>query len=413
MIVGLFIFFIELGFGLNLGPLPVSEWILYVFFILKFNDFKRIFIDGELKFFFKIFFLFLIIQLFSDIIHQPGYFFILKGSDSIIMGVLHVFFLYYYLRKNPKLLVFALIGACFTTLYSSQRFMGMENSNYSDVLDSEDAPIMKFIVAPIMSYGVCIVSFLTKKNRWLVIAIIVLAIFFVLAGARSSGLLFVLTVFFIFISLTKFINNKRLQLIVITLLVVGYGGYSIYVSNVLNGNIVSGNNEQILELDDPYNPAALLIYGRPEVYVEAKALAESPLIGYSSHPIDVGGKYRALRAKIKNVSMISYKKGANIPGHSVIFDMGLFYGIFALLLMLYFTLKILKFGIFCLPYSNNIIMLSYSLSFILWNSFFSPIGHLKWSLPLFYVVIFLNIQSRSRQVKSKKINISSKNNCFN
>ena len=406
MLIGLFVFLIEAGFGFYLGPLPVSEWFLYIFFIYKFNDFKSIFITGELKFVFKIFSLLLLAQLSVDLIHQSGYFYVLKGADSIIMSVLHMFFLYYYLRRNPKLLVYALVGACVTTLYSAQTLMGIDSTDYSDALGGSDAPLLKFIVAPIVSYGVCIASFVTKKNKWMLIGIFLLGLLFVVAGARSFGLILLITTIFILISMNKYISGRRLRLIFLGLLFVCYGGYVIYVNNVLNGNIVSGNNTQILELEDPYNPASLLIYGRPEVYVEAKAFAGSPLIGYSSHPLDKTGKYRSLIAKIKTEStMPVFVKDATIPAHSIVFDMGLFYGIFALLLMSYFTFKILKSGIYCLPSTNNIIALSFALAFILWNSFFSPVGHLKWTFPLFYVIILLDLRSRYNSMRLKSRNI--------
>lgn len=397
MWIGIFVFLIEVGFGIYLGPLPVSEFILYGFLVYKFADFKNIFINGELRSFFIIFSFLLIIQLLVDCLHDPGWFYMLKGADAIIMSVLHVFFLYYYLKNNPKLLIYALAGAAFMTLYSARTLMGMDSDvDYGDALAGEDAGLLKFIVAPIICYGILVVSSLGANKKWLVVVMFVFSLVFVVAGARSSGLILLISVAFILVSMNKALLT-RIGLLSVIFLLIGYGVYTIYVTNVLNGNIASGNNEQILQLDNPYNPASLLLYGRPEVYVEAIALAESPLIGYSSHPVDQTGKYRALRVKIKTGLEPSYSdRQATIPGHSVVFDFGLFYGIFALLLMLYFTLRILKTGISCLIDTKNIILLSYAISFLIWNSFFSPIGHLKWTFPVFYTIIFLEVNSKNQ-----------------
>lgn len=402
----IFLFLLEVGMGYNIGPLPISEYFLYGYVALNFRKFTSIFIKGSLRFLYKAIISIICIQLFIDIIiYHLDIFYILKGTDTLLMFMLHTFVLYEFITKDKKNLVPILLGACFMTFHSAQTLMEIEYSDdaYSSAMEGEDAPLLKFIIAPILTY--IFMGFLVLKNkRIMVLLSVFIGCMLIVLGARNSGLTFILAAFFYFFSFSKLLK-KRLKIFIIISLLLGYGGYAFYVNKVLSGQITSGNNDQILQLKNPYNPVSLIIYGRPEVYVEIIATLDSPIYGYSTHPLDTTGKYRALRRQLKGgYFVVIPDPRATIPGHSIIFDIGLFYGFFALLIFVRVIIRILilMFKYIMNGEKESRFLVSFFFAFLLWNLLFSPIGQLKWTIPIYFAAFLSLYYKKSKQVVMTK-----------
>ena len=402
MYTWIFLFLLEVGMGYNIGPLPISEYFLYGYVALNFRKFSSIFINGSLKFLYNAIVTIICIQLFADIIiYHVDIFYILKGTDTLLMFMFHTFVLYEFVTKNKNNLIPILVGACFMTFHSAQALMEIEYSDdaYTNAMEGEDAPLLKFIIAPILTY--IFMGFLVFKNkRFMVVISIFVGCMLIVLGARNSGLTFILAAFFYYCSFSKFLK-KRLKIFLVLTLLLGYGGYAFYVNKVLSGQIVSGNNDQILQLKNPYNPLSLIIYGRPEVYVEIMATIDSPLYGYSTHPLDTTGKYRALSRQIKSgYYVVIPTPNATIPGHSIIFDIGLFYGIFALLIFVRVVIRILSMMFKYIMHGDkdSRFLVSFFFAFLLWNLLFSPIGHLKWTIPIYFAAFLSLYYQNNKQI---------------
>src|SRR5690606_18392641 len=248
--------------------------------------------------------------------------------------------------KNRLLIVYALIGMLAKQLIFGTEFEG----SVGEVLDGEGATFLKFYVAPIVTNGLLLISvFLPKKNIVLLFFLVGLA--FIILGARSSGLIIVITALITFIILfgRSKINKTGILIISFITIFLSYGLYILYVNRVLEGSITSGNSAQLKEASNPYNPINLLVMGRTETFVGWVAFMDEPWFGHGAWAKDATGKYRMLIFKIRDTDYREIDLDV-IPAHSVLIGTGMQNGIFALFFMVCILIYFLK---FCPPLLNK------------------------------------------------------------
>ncbi|MCL2596417.1 MAG: hypothetical protein FWD66_01895 [Paludibacter sp.] len=407
----------EIGFGLTyniIGVISISELFLFLFgFYLLFDSkilFRRYPVLKKISW---LYLGLLVSQIISEILVENVLNNALKGIAVTVVSYLHFMFLFKYFAKDRKLILFALVGLTIRQLVFGSG-MDVETASAEEVLAGEGAVFLKFYLAGIIVPLLLIISALFLKKRGIIYIIIVASgLVFVVLGARSAGLVLVITgIISYFVLKGEKINRKQLITTLVITAILGYGLYVVYVNQVLEGKITAGNNEQIASLKNPYNPVNLIIFGRTGFFVGWQAFMDSPLIGNGAWSIDVSGKYMSMYAYFKGDSSgVLADKNRMIPSHSVLVGAGMNNGVFAFVFMFSILFFFIKTGFKALdkkdPYVAAVV---YSILFILWNGLFSPLPHFKNTLPLYFVIILASyianqrtkILKDNKQIETKK-----------
>lgn len=327
----------------------------------------------------------------------------LKGFAVTIVSYLHFMFLFSYFIKDRKLIIYALIGILAQSFIFGSEFEG----NVDEVLEGEGAVFLKFYLAPLIINIILLVSIYLRKRNVSVLCIII-GVFFVVLGARSSGISILITgiiSYFVLLAMDK-INRKRIIGITLLVVILGYGLYAVYVNNVLNGKITAGNSLQLKQTTNPYNPINLLMMGRSEAFVGWIAFMDKPLFGHGAWAEDIGGRYHILQANISN-TIYNVNALNVIPAHSVIIGAGMQNGILAFIFMVSIFVFFIKNGVKSINKKDPfLIIILYLIIFLVWNGLFSPVSHFRLTMPLgfaFLLASSINMKYINRFIRKKRI----------
>ena len=244
---GIFILLVEVMFmfKFNLGgEISIGEFALIIWFIFFYRKLVGIVFW---KSFFHMYLFLLSAQLFSELFVSNGLNNSMRGIMVTIISFFHLSFLLFYGSKDKRFLLFAFIGAAISILMQK-----MDEDVSMDVIESgEAAAYVKMRIAPAVGYFIMTASvFVNKKISVFVFSAV--GALMILLGARSGGMfIFVSGIFGYYLSLGKKISIKSKIPAIIIAVVILYGGYCYYATEVLEGRIVSGNNEQILSMSNP------------------------------------------------------------------------------------------------------------------------------------------------------------------
>ncbi|MDR1652550.1 MAG: hypothetical protein LBS01_02640 [Prevotellaceae bacterium] len=389
MLLKLFLILFQIGFGVTLnlvGTISVSEIFLVIaspFFIKP-----KLFVQYPLLK--KISYLYiglLAAQILSEIFVGSGIANSLKGIAVTVMSYLHFMFLFRYFIKDRKIILWIFIG-----VIARFAIFGTEHEGTMDeVLSGEGAIYLKFYVVRFISSGLFIAS-LFIRQRQIAILSAVIGLIVVILGARSSGGMFAITgimVYFIIANRRRFTRAQLIRTSVIGL-VIGYGFFALYVSNVLNGNITSGNSWQLKRAENPYNPINTLMMGRSETFIGAMAFADAPLFGHGAWSPDPTGKYHRMQLEFVNsntdVARMEYTDV--IPAHSVIIGAGTNNGILAFVFMVAIFYFFISKGIKSVRKNDAFLYVTVAFIFaLLWNGLFSPQSHFRFNMPPYFAFL--------------------------
>jgi hypothetical protein len=401
----IFILLFEIGFGITfniIGIISVSEIFLVIAlpFYLKSKLYREY---SELK---KITFLYvglLIAQILSEIFVSSGMNNSMRGLAITIVSYLHFIFLFRYFVKNPALILYLLLGILARLLI----FGSKTEETITEVLEGTGERLLKFYVVYYISSGLLIGSLFIKQRHVALIAVIIGSVI-VLLGARSGGsiLAFAGIVTYTIIVSTRRITSRQFITTAIIAITIGYGGFIIYATNVLNGNITSGNSKQLLQSKNPYNPLNLLMIGRSEVFIGMQAFADAPLLGHGAWSPDPNFKYHSMQLELTNsdrdIKSIYMHTINIIPVHSVIIGSGVYNGISAFIFMVAIFYFFIRRGISTVNKNNVYLFIIISfLVTLLWNSLFSPQSHFRLDMPPYFAFLFA-IYSIKNKRKSHK-----------
>lgn len=301
-----------------------------------------------------------------------------------VISYLHLCFLYRYFLRSPKVLAYACLGVALRAFFWNQD-VEFESFSQGDV---ERTLYVKFVLSTFVTFFLLFLVQLSKsRNAWLYYFIFVfVGAGLLLSGARNAGAILILTG--IGAALLRASSAKRFYLKLFIMLAVGYGGYCLYVSEVLKGGIKSGNSSQILDIRNPYNPIALLEMGRTEVPVGLVAFSDKPLTGWGYNAKDPDLYYTTLLLIYKNykheVIRNALTSDAKVPSHSVIVGLGTSNGVLGFLIISCIFGYLLYRGVVpmrMLSQRECLILFFFILSFI-WNMWFSPFTVFRIFLPV-------------------------------
>lgn len=365
--------------------------------------------DKNVSYFTKMFVLIIAVQLcwmpfaYTDIMTQ------IKGVSITISGLLFFLFYYFIFINKPNLLKWHLLGLFISSFLFINVLAEMAGGEFGMWKFQIYPRIILFVVLVCIWNSSKIISHLTP---FIFISIGMLGL---ATGARSSGLTpFIAGVIIFFVKYKKNISLSKLKANFIIMAFIIYFSYAfIYVPNVLNGNISSGNSEQLKQVENPYNPLNLLMMGRTDSVIPFLAFLEKPITGWGYYTPDPDLKYHYLMSKLTddvktvNDGLLLSIKDIPIPGHSVIGYYACSYGIVVLLLfcaILYRFSKIFMYSLFSkdyfLPYR------AYIYINIIWNLFFSPPAHLKTlpcSIGILVALSLISIFKRKESVNDRNI----------
>lgn len=385
----LLILLFEIGFGLTfniVGSISASEIFLIFFAIIKVSN-DSLLRCKEFKTIALLYILLIVSQCISEFMVENDINSAMKGIAITVVSFCHFYFLLHIFLKDRNIILWLILGAILRSViwgYSS-------DGDIDGALTGEEATFLKFFLAPLI---VNILMFVIVKRyiKMRELLFVYLGMLLVIAGARSYGMITLITGIVCIFLKKRTITNKQLLSYTIPIIVIGYVLYVVYVNNVLSGNIISGNNEQLLIVDNPYNPIYLLLAGRSEVFVGWMAFMDAPLWGHGSWPQDIGYHYISIVSSLhdKDFNIEAYIGPGVIPTHSVLIGYGTFNGIFALIILLYMMVIFFKQALFSLRIKDHlkIILVFYTIQ-LLWNLLFSPLSHFRQTLPLYMAFIFV------------------------
>lgn len=367
------------GLRINIvGQLFGSELISLIFFPLK-NIIKLINIS-PLRRIAKLYIYFLISLIVSDVFvnfNSPEDY--LRGWATVIFSFIQIVFLVNaFLKDNKNYVVYLLFSAISFFLFRPE----MEGSF---VLEGNDFKV--YFMSGINLLVLLFAYRLGNKNiLWVTFIFLSYSLFCMIADARSNGITYFISAILLFLKARniRFTLDKTL-ILGIFVLGLSYIMYIIYVNNVISGKIGGLNAQQILGLENPYNPFELLLEGRKESFFPIYVIMDYPLFGLGSWAKDPTGEY----IRLYNYMTDTINRDESlIPAHSIFFASWLWGGLFGVIsiTLIYFKIFSMAYKLYAGRFSLALIIILPLLIDQMWHFMFSPIGHMRLTSPFFFAL---------------------------
>jgi hypothetical protein len=340
----------------------------------------------------------LVALILSDIINKSASSDFLRGWSVIIFAMISTIFFVHHLSRNPNSVIYYLFALFMVRMIFGEGELELsqwvQNTNYFKVR------FVGFLNPAIMIIG----YYLYKKDRTLLVNIlfVLYGIVCMIMDARSNGLIFIISSFLLHLKTAKLkFTPARVFTFSLASIIILYASYVFYVDQVLNHNF-GGNNAriQLSMASNPYNPFELIYYGRVDFIVLIQAVIDKPLIGHGSWGADVGGRYARIAASITGSN--NYFGPEYISAHSVLLGTWVWAGIVGFITTLFMFYKLFKyfFYIYRSEIKNYLLPILVILFIdMVWAFFFSPIGTLRTSFPIFAALIIVEYD---RHIKFSK-----------
>lgn len=380
------------------GRLMVSELIALLGFLFI-KKLKLIRKHPQIKTILIGFTLFLFALVISDLFNETVQEDYLRGWSSVVFSVISTIFLISQFEKSSNAPYIYLIASGVAVIFLTPGELDItilvDQSNYFKV---KFAPIF----TPLVAVFSC---FLWNIGRRQLSAILILlsGAIFMMFDARSAGAGLIIAAFLL---LAQAYNTRpKLTPIILSSILIGsasYASYVYYVDQVLYEGLGGSNAQQILKVDNPYNPFELLLEGRTSLAVAAKAIEERPLLGFGSWAKDETGEYSLLMAALKDAGNFEHHLGI-IPVHSVMLAAWVWAGFIGFIGM--GLVAITMFRLFLISYWVKLPITPalniYFVSFV-WALFFSPIGSIRTTFPFIIALLITSAYHVKGQPSSLK-----------
>ena len=382
------LFFVGYRISFNIvGSISLAELLaLFGFFVFgcpKLLNYK------EVKTFFTLFVILELAKIFSELFVSNGFSSSMKGLAIPVFSILNTFFLLRLFMKDENNIWLGVIVSSLTLFFFGS---SIDESSADEILAGEGAAYLKFHVAPMFLSLVLFFSQWQTTSVTVVYGIV--GLLFVILGARSAGGGAFLSAFVALIALyrPKWMLPKRALVILSIVALLLYPIYVVYVNRVLDGEITSGNSEQLLRSENPYNPIELLKQGRVDAWAAWQAFMDKPLLGHGAWAYDESRKYFFLELEINGAEYQKEKyknKEFLVPSHSVLINQGSQNGIVAFGVMLAILLYITRLALLIFPSSPSKykLLMSVQLFSLWWNAIFSPPTHLRQGIPFVFAIL--------------------------
>ncbi len=394
------IFYILFGLSLNFkisffGDLYFSQiFILLLSIIFFLNLFGKNLLYGYEKTILFLIFLWLVSQIFSDVINEIDFVDYARGNSKIIVTFLS-FYVFFKLSKIEK---FSLIKMLlWVSLVKIIFLLLLKANNYNEFVNS-----WKFGLGLSFSIAVIIMSYLylyKEKNRLHELALLSIILMGFASLIFEARFLFLFNLLFAgyLVLNNRFKIQNNFTLILST-------AFMVYFVSTLYQFLIDINflpqHLYLKQLKQSSGQLGLLLGGRAEFFSSFKAIFDAPIFGHGSWA--------------KNCDYVDYKSdvlfnlGYNpkrvisstclIPTHSVILGSWVTAGFFGFLTWFYLLLNIIKKTVTAIKFKNNYYELAlYLLILCIWDIIFSPYGGTRMILLPLYIVIIFSISSNYKQ----------------
>lgn len=382
----LFVFCVEtlnsIRFNIG-GDVGIGELCMIIYMGIHFHEIIR---NPLVRVLGKLYLTLFFAQLFSELFVTNGLNDSIRGLMVTVMSFCHLSFLMHFFLKDSRIIVFCLLGAGTQILLLPTQLD--EATRLETIMDGENAVYAKMRLAPALGYILSAMAMFTKKRFSIMLFVVVGCLLFV-AGARNGGMTFVLAAISAMFLFNKRKKIKLSKFNILFLVAVSYISYILYVEGVKSGIFISGNNNRVLDIDNPYNPLELIYGNRTEFFVGIYAFMDHFFLGMGAWAKDVTGEYWELLHRLSNND--SGFIGIWMPVHSVFMGWGVYNGILAFLAGLRIVVFIVKKFIYIVKHSlycNYAVSVCFMFVTFVWNLLFSPPSHFRMSLPIYMAVIF-------------------------
>lgn len=309
---------------------------------------------------------------------------ITKSVASVIFFWVSLTAIFYMVKNAPGNIVLILIGYGLVLIISPSNDFDLSTTaahNYFKVRHQEWVLIFLALLASLL------------YTNWPRVAALILflgGLFCFSMGARSAGLVLLFACYIVFTvapgkGSTSHSAAKPVMGILAAIAIFSTVGF------VLSGQQpaadMSGGSSDLPWFIN------LLLLGRTEVFVGILAAIERPIIGYGPWAVDVSGKFSQLIFVLRDNGLTG-DFTRYIPTHSVIVGSWVWGGVLGLLSILYIArrffllvLSAIKIRHYMLPLIGVICGMS------LWHFVFSPIGHIRITLPMSFGILFAHYLS--------------------
>ncbi len=332
--------------------------------------------------------LLLLSQLASEIIVGNEISNAMKGLAVTILSYMKVICLWGLVKRDGRRITWLFFCMVVSGAISFQ-FLTDTEFRMESLIEGVEYSIFKFKIAPLIGEMLVVISLITKNQKYLSLASMLIGAACAVLGARSTGLMIFLTgaIVFAIEHMNKHISRQQVLEWSVLGGILSYGLFILYVNAVLSGAIVGGNSKnQFVKVDNPYNPLYILLSGRSESYSSLSAITDKPLTGFGAWAKDPGLKYHKIMSQHSgNVFSVAKIKVNVIPTHSVILGTGVNEGIIAMCLVLCIIWLFIAKGAKSLYKGNQYnYLLVFCIMQLLWNSLFSPVSHFRNGFPVYF-----------------------------
>lgn len=349
-------------------------------------------------------FIFLVIQVVSDVINNNSMNNMLRGWAAIGVSLVVFTFMFRMFDDTPKIILAFMCAEVVRLI-----LFGSSNLEQDTSSMMEDYSLFKFRIAPITNNIILLITYYTynKRKDMLTVAIIIgYGLVNVALDFRSNGMFFLFAG--LIIHFRKVLMNMTLARkigLTIFVCILFQIVYMFYVHAVLSGEFGGKHaGDQLAEAENPYNPGSLIGQGRGEFFVAIEAVKDAPWLGHGSWASDEDNHYRSLMFKDldKDKSkLLALNNSGVIPSHSILLGAWVYGGIIAFLCIFYIFWLTMKRGFSLMvderametPYYPIVVFFTVEL---IWIFLFSPLPHIRSTLPLtiaFILTIYHSLQN--------------------
>lgn len=327
----------------------------------------------------------------SDLVNGTALFDSTRHIATPIIGAASLVFAVSVLSRKPSALLTFLAATATAKAFWGDAAYGTtfadQSLNWASI--EMNTNLFKVRVVPFLTPALIFLAcWISDRNLKRATVLLLLAsVGYFAMDARSSGLILFLSAMLLIMINTGF--KPRIDHIIVGSVlcaIVGYFSYIGYVYYTIEYNSQGHNGQQLLRLENPFNPFNLLLQGRSEWLVWPIAFAERPLFGWGSWAEDQDGRFTLLRLALLETSTSASVLTSDrnyIPVHSLIGVAFVWSGLLGLVAALWFLRIILSMGR-KLPLLRTYLLPAVVFLFfqVLWHYFFSPPQHVRLSFPV-------------------------------
>lgn len=347
----------------------------------------------------KVYGLWVLAILISDIVNATNAFDMLRNISTPILGGVGLVFVAIFVAREPKsiLTYFLAIGVAKAILGEpayGDAFTSMELS-FNSI--QQDSNFFKVRFEPaITPLSISVAMLLSRRNLFFAgVWLISVSFLYFLMDARSAAVMIIVAG--IVSTLAHFgfrFTGKNTLLASIVALLLSYGAYAAYVNYSLTRETPGHNALQLGYLENPYNPFTLLMIGRSEWLVMPTIIAEKPIFGWGSWARDQNNHFAYLRAlRIGTADLGRADRSPQdlyMPAHSVVGAAWVWSGILGFIAMVRLAMLIWSVTPTLLSLGGSFIPVSaYFATFFFWHFLFSPPQTVRLGFPVALAVLIV------------------------